>query len=212
MAAIKAAALHFILKYYNSPIVYDRLVVGRAKTVKGDSEFKLHESAKLDVYDYAAQMNVLPKFEAVQVALHSQSSSKLGYRVRVTVEGTIIQGEGFHSLRGWAETAACVDFKQKAEEMHQGERMLVKHINTLTSQTGKKFLEYCKMKQKDWELYKFKSTQAKGNEFRGSLHLGDRLLSECLMYTYRSPRGIWVLILIDRRTPSQSVTISLHEI
>jgi hypothetical protein len=211
MAAVKAAALHFILKHYNSPIVRDRLVVARATTLKGDSEFKPNESAKLDVYDYAAQMNVLPNFETVPIALLPQPSSKMGHWVRVTVEGTIIQGEGFHAIRGWAETAACVDFKQKAEEMHQGERMLVKHINTLTSQTGKKFLEYCKMKQKDWELYKFKATQAKGNEFRGSLHLGERLLSECVMYTYRFPRETRVLILIEGRTRSQSVTISRHE-
>ena len=175
-----------MLKYWDSPIIRDPLVVGRASTLTGDREFRLHESAKLDVYDYAAQMNVLPKFQAIQIAANSQPQSKLGFWVRVTVEGTVIEGEGFHAVRAYAETAACMDFKQKAEEIHQGERMLVKHINTLTSQTGKKFLEYCKMKQKDWEMYKFTCIQGKARECRGSLLLGDRLLSECLMYTYDS--------------------------
>ena len=63
---------------------------------------------------------------------------------------------------------------------------MVKHINTLTSQTGEKFLKYCKMKQKDWEQYNFVAKQA-GLEWLGQLFLGERLLSECVMYRYFLP-------------------------
>jgi len=209
--AARTAALHFILREYQSAVIREPVIAATTMSLKGADEFKLHESAKVDVYNYAAQMNVLPHFETTQLSSSGNANAKTGYRVRVTVEGTIVKGEGYHShIRAYAEIAACVEFKRMAECMHQGERMLVKDINTLTSQTGKKFLEYCKMKQKDWEMYEFKCKQGQGMEFRGALYLGDRLLSESLMYKCGSLRKS-CLILIANPMRRQSVITSRHE-
>lgn len=143
-----------------------------------------HRSSKVDVYDYAAQLDTIPVFETTRVPANHQYSAKLGYLSRVTVKGTSIVGEGYHpNASGFAEIAACMNFKTRAEELHQGEKMMVKHINTLTSQTGQKFLEYCKMKQKDWGQYNC-VTKTRGHEFAAQLYIGDKLLSECVMYRY----------------------------
>jgi hypothetical protein len=144
-----------------------------------------HTSSKVDVYDYAANFDTLPVFETIQVVNNPELNAKLGYLVRVTVKGTTIVGEGYHgTVRAHAEIGACENFKKRAEELHQGERLMVKHINTLTSKTGHKFLEYCKMKQKDWEQYTFVSQNVNGMEISGKLYLGERLLSECIMHKY----------------------------
>jgi hypothetical protein len=140
-------------------------------------------SSKVDVYDYAAQFDTVPIFETIKIPL--QLPLKFGYHVRVTVKGTTIVGDGFHnSTRASAEIGACVNFKKRAEELHQGERMLVKHINTLTSQTGRKFLQYCSIKQKDWEQYSFVSKSIGAHEVHGKLYAGERLVSECVMFKY----------------------------
>ena len=144
-----------------------------------------NKSSKVDVYDYAAQFNVLPEFKTHRIPVDNSPNSRLGYFVRVTVQGTEIFGVGYHpSTNAFAEIAACVDFKRRAEEKHQGEKMMVKHINTLTSKTGTKFMEYCKMKLKDWEQYNFTCKQINGQELSATLHVGDRLVSQCVMFTY----------------------------
>jgi hypothetical protein len=171
------------LKDYSLPVIQHALIV-HTHTVAKASVISEHKGAKVDVYDYAAQLNALPVFETIQVMANSDKNSKPGYLVRVTVKGTIVSGEGYHNnCRAYAELAACVNFKKRAEELHQGEKMMVKHINTLTSQTGEKFLKYCKMKQKDWEQYNFVHKQV-GQEVIGQLFLGERLLSECVMHKY----------------------------
>lgn len=209
--AAHIASLHFILRQYQSAIIREPVIAATTMSLKGTHEFRLHESAKVDVYDYAAQMNVLPQFETIQLSSSGNANAKTGYYVRVTVEGTIVKGDGYHShIRAYAETAACVEFKRVAEHMHQGERMLVKDINTLTSQTGKKFLEYCKMKQKDWEMYDFRCKQGQAMEFRGALYLGNRLLSESLMYKYGCLTKS-SLILVVNPMRRQSVVTSRHE-
>jgi len=144
-----------------------------------------NKSSKVDVYDYAAQFNVLPEFTTRRIPNDNSPNCKFGYFVRVTVQGTEIFGVGYHpSTNAFAEIAACVDFKKRAEEKHQGEKMMVKHINTLTSKTGKKFMEYCKMKLKDWEQYDFSFKQVNGFEISATLKVGDRLVSQCVMFTY----------------------------
>lgn len=171
------------MKDYPLPIIQHPLIVN-THTVARASVASEHKSAKVDVYDYAAQLDALPVFETVQVTSNAEKNAKPGYLVRITVKGTIVSGEGYHNnTRAYAELDACVNFKKRAEELHQGEKMMVKHINTLTSQTGEKFLKYCKMKQKDWEQYKFVHKQS-GHEIIGQLFLGERLLSECVMYKY----------------------------
>jgi hypothetical protein len=149
----------------------------------GNEIISANTSSKVDVYDYAAQFDTVPQFETIKIPL--QLPQKFGYHVRVTVKGTTIVGEGFHSTqRAFAEIGACVSFKKRAEELHQGERMLVKHINTLTSQTGRKFLQYCSIKQKDWEQYNFVSKSIGPQDVHGKLYVGERLVSECVMFKY----------------------------
>jgi hypothetical protein len=149
--------------------------------VKGD--FLSDNSSKVDVYDYAAQFDTLPVFDIVRIP-KSGSQGPTGYFCRITVKGTSIVGQAYSpTSRATAELGACMNFKKRAEELHQGETMLVKHINRLTSSTGEKFLQYCKMKQKDWEQYNF-VTKSHGGTIQGSLSLGTRLLSECTMYRY----------------------------
>jgi hypothetical protein len=146
-----------------------------------------NKSAKVDVYDYAAQLNLLPVFKTLDIA-YNPKSKKTGFYVEVTVPGTGIVGESYHpNVRAYAETGACVAFKKRAEELHQGEKMIVKDINTLTSSTGKKFLEYCKMEHKDWETYNFVTTSSSAQEVLGQLFLGTRLLSEVTMFKYIHP-------------------------
>jgi hypothetical protein len=142
-------------------------------------------SAKVDVFDYAAQFDTVPVFETTKVLSASPKNAGYGFFTRVTVQGTVIVGEAFHpNVRAYAELGACVNFKKRAEELHQGETMMVKHINTLTSKTGEKFLQYCKMKQKDWEQFNFVAKSLNGVEVLGQLYVGDRLLSECTMLKY----------------------------
>jgi hypothetical protein len=144
-----------------------------------------NKSAKLDVVDYAAQHDCLPRIERLEIP--ASRKSKPGHYIRVSVPGVGIVGKGYHSsLPGYAEIAACYQFKKLAEREHQGETMHVKDINTLTSQTGEKFIEYCKMRQRDWEQYRFEHRQVRGFETRGELYLGDRLVSECVMFSYSS--------------------------
>jgi hypothetical protein len=158
------------------------VIVATHNPIKAD--VAVHEkSSKVDVYDYAAQFNTLPTFETFTLPANSSIQAKDGYLCRVSVPGTKIVGEAFHpSVRAYAELGACVNFKKRAEELHQGEKILVKHINTLTSKTGQKFLQYCKMMQKSWEQYEFTSKSVSGFEVHGQLHLGSRLLSECTMF------------------------------
>jgi len=180
--ATNAAAFHLIMKDKDSPMFRNSVVVATFSSVTQNYATQ-HKSSKVDVYDYAAQFNVLPVFETIPIPLNSTKSGKTGYLCRITVQGTNIVGEGFHNhVRSYAEIGACVNFKKRAEEHHQGEKMMVKHINTLTSKTGEKFLQYCKMKQKDWEQYQFTSKSINGFEVHGQLHLGTRLLSECTMF------------------------------
>jgi hypothetical protein len=189
--------LHFILKYRSSDMFkYSKISAAQASF--GQQFFTTHISAKVDVYDYAAQLNTLPSFETTQIP---NKTGKSGYLVRVTVPGTNIVGEGYHpTLRSFAERIASADFKKKAEESHQGEKLLVKDINTLTSLTGQKFLQYCKMKQKDWQTYKFSFKQVGGTEVLGQLYLGDRLLSECTMFKYSL---LLMVLMIVKRMPRQ---------
>ena len=153
-------------------------------SIKADDAVR-EKSSKVDVYDYAAQFDTLPVFETIRMPGTAQPHAKEGYLCRVSVPGTNIVGEGFHpNFREYAEIGACVNFKKRAEELHQGEKMLVKHINTLTSKTGQKFLQYCKMKHKNWEQFVFTAKQVNGFAIHGQLHWGSRLLSECTMFKY----------------------------
>ena len=171
-----------ILKHSSSSLFFCAKTIATHKPVPLDLVGP-NGSAKVDVFDYAAQFNTLPNFETTQIPI-GVGAKKMGFYVRVTVPGTRIVGEAYHpSARTHAEIGACVNFKKRAEELHQGEKMLVKHINTLTSSTGRKFLEYCKMKHKDWQQYKFVA-KTTATEVNGQLFLGDRLLSECSMYKY----------------------------
>ena len=182
--AADAAALHLLYREAPQRVFQEALLLNTVKPLSREL-INENKSSKVDVYDYAAQFNVLPDFKLVRIPADSSANCKMGYFVRVTVTGTEIFGVGFHpSTNAFAEIAACVDFKRRAEERHQGEKMMVKHINTLTSKTGKKFLEYSKMKTKDWEQYNFTSRSISGWEISGTLHLGDRLLSQCVMFTY----------------------------
>jgi hypothetical protein len=180
-SATEAAALHLILKAANSTMFRYALMANLA-TVKAEEAIR-EKSSKVDVYDYAAQLNTLPVFDTIKFPGSSMPQAKDAYFCRVSVPGTNIVGEAFHSSnRAYAEIGACMNFKKRAEELHQGEKMLVKHINTLTSQTGQKFLQYCKMKHKNWEQFQFTSKSINGLEVLGQLHWGSRLLSECTMF------------------------------
>jgi hypothetical protein len=142
-------------------------------------------SAKVDVFDYAAQFDTVPVLDTMKIRASGAKTAGHGFFTRVTVEGTVIVGEAFHpTVRAYAELWACVNFKKRAEELHRGETMMVKDINTLTSKTGEKFLQYCKMKQKDWEQFNFVTKSLNGVEVLGQLYVGDRLLSECAMLKY----------------------------
>jgi hypothetical protein len=113
---------------------------------------------------------------------------------RIIVPGLDIFGEGYHPTSAFnAQIGACLDFKKRAEASHDGKRMLVKNVSTLTSKTGAKFLQYCKMSQRDWEEYSFVCKNASRNEIAGKLFLGGRLLSECTMYKYVSPKCLMVV-------------------
>jgi hypothetical protein len=162
---------------------YQSIVIKYAVLVTCTSKCKeFQKSAKLDVVDYAAQHNTLPKIERLEIA--TSRDRKPGHYIRITVPGVDFVGKGYHpSVPSSAEMSACFAFKKMAEMEHQGEMLRVKDINTLTSQTGEKFLEYCRIRQKDWEEYKFVSRQVRGQEIRGELFLGDRLVSECVMFT-----------------------------
>jgi hypothetical protein len=143
-------------------------------------------SAKVDVYDYAAQFDCLPTFEYIEIPRpQHQPGPSHSYWCRITVQGTSVIGEG-HSTTGRvpAELFACMNFKAEAEKFHLGGQMLVKHINKLTSATGEKFLQYCKIQQKDWEPYNFLTRLVGSTTHIGSLYQGTRLLSECTMYSY----------------------------
>jgi hypothetical protein len=169
-----------ILKSWSSPVFQYALCVAKHKV--SANVITNNKSAKVDVYDYAAQFDTLPLFNTKTLPSSNSKNATIGYFTRVTVPGTAIFGESFHAtVRAYSELGACVEFKKRAEELHQGETMMVKHINTLTSKTGEKFLQYCKMKQKDWEQFKFESKQLNGAEVLGQLFSGDRLLSECVM-------------------------------
>lgn len=175
--------MHLLLKDYASPLIQNALIVGTHSAISQELIYQ-NRSAKVDVYDYAAQLEAIPTFESIPVPSSPELQAKTGWLVRIMVNGTIVSGEGYHhQKRAYAEIAACIDFKKRAEQLHQGEKMMVKHINTLTSQTGGKFLEYCKIKQRDWEQYNFTYKQHDGFDFIGQLFLGDRLLSECVMYS-----------------------------
>jgi hypothetical protein len=183
-SAAKNAALHLLFKAHSSRMIQNAVIV-RSSPSPAKSVTAAGQRSKVDVYDYAAQFDTIPAFEVIRVPNTNTLHSKLGYHVRVTVKGTAIVGEGYHTGGGGiAEAAACLNFKERAEEAHQGSRMLVKHINTLTSQTGRKFLEYCKIKQKDWAQYSFVTKTVGDSQVQGKLYLGDKLLSECTMFTY----------------------------
>jgi hypothetical protein len=149
---------------------------------------KFENSSKVDVYDYAAQFDRLPTFEYFEIPKSRNHTHLIGssaHVCRVTVEGTSIVGEALSSVsRAYAELQACMVFKQEAEKFHLGGQILVKDINKLTSATGEKFLQYCKIQQKDWEPYNFLTKTGPANSQIGSLFQGTRLLSECTMYTY----------------------------
>lgn len=182
--ALNNAALHMIMKDKSSPMFADAVCVAKYKNVSQET-ILTNKTAKVDVYDYAAQFDTVPVFETRTLPSSNKRNGPKGFFTRVTVHGTVIVGESFHpTVRAYAELGACVNFKKRAEELHQGETMMVKHINTLTSKTGEKFLQYCKMKQKDWEQFKFVAKSINGVEVLGQLHLGDRLLSECVMLKY----------------------------
>lgn len=169
------------MKGWSSPLFSDAVCVAKHKNVTHETILN-NKSAKVDVYDYAAQFDTVPLFETRTLPSSNAKNAPKGYFTKVTVPGTIIFGESFHpTVRAYSELGACVDFKKRAEDLHQGETMMVKHINTLTSKTGEKFLQYCKMKQKDWEQFKFESKSLNGVEVLGQLFSGDRLLSECVM-------------------------------
>jgi len=171
------------MKHNSSKTIQDAVLVATHQPI-GSKITEAHTSSKVDVYDYAAQFDTLPQFEMIRVASNSELNAKQGYFVLVTVKGTNVIGEGYSpSSHTHAEMAACLNFKKRAEELHQGEKMMVKHINTLTSQTGKKFLQYCKIKHKDWEQYNFTSKSYSAGFVVGQLFLGERLLSECSMFT-----------------------------
>jgi hypothetical protein len=171
--------------HHKSSIVFQHaLCVTKYRNVSTETIVN-NKSAKVDVYDYAAQFDTLPVFETKPIPASNAKNSSNGFFTRVTVEGTVIVGECYHpTVRAYAEVGACVNFKKRAEELHQGETMMVKHINTLTSKTGEKFLQYCKMKQKDWEQFRFVAKSLNGAEVLGQLYLGERLLSECVMLQY----------------------------
>lgn len=145
----------------------------------------VEKSSKVDVYDYAAQFDTLPVFDIIRIPkVAATDGARNGFYCRITVKGTSIIGEAYNATSlAAAELGACINFKKRAEELHQGETMFVKHINTLTSSTGEKFLQYCKLTQKDWEQYNFVAKSV-GPVVQGSLNLGTRLLSECTMYKY----------------------------
>jgi hypothetical protein len=157
-------------------------VITVTKPRYNNTEISNETQAKVDVYDYAAQFNVIPEITSITVP-HRENGRKPAYYARVTVEGTNVVGEAYHAgAAAFAEASAYINFKKEAEKAHQGEQMLVKHINTLTSKTGEKFLKFCKIKHKDWEQYKFVSNVT-GNRVLGQLFLGDRLLSECTAHS-----------------------------
>ena len=169
------------MKSWSSPLFSDAVCVAKHRNVTQDVTLN-NKSAKVDVYDYAAQFDTVPLFETRTLPSSNSKNATRGYFTTVRVPGTVIFGESFHpTVRAYSEIGACMDFKKRAEELHQGETMMVKHINTLTSKTGEKFLQYCKMKQKDWEQFKFESKSLNGVEVLGQLFSGDRLLSECVM-------------------------------
>ena len=199
------AALHLLYRDGKLPVFQEALLLRKVQPLSQDA-VQGNKSSKVDVYDYAAQFNVLPEFKGIRIPIDSSPSCKLGHFVRVTVKGTDIFGVGFHpSTNAFAEVAACVDFKKRAEEKHQGEKMMVKHINTLTSKTGKKFMEYCKMKLKDWEQYELKCKQINGWEMSAKLYVGDRLVSECVMFTYPHPLPQNMADVVVRTMPRRFV-------
>jgi len=179
------AALHAILKGHKSRVFYFAKVVRTMPKLMAPV-IAANRSAKLDVYDYAAHFDVLPQFEWEKIPVNQDAKAKNGHLCRVRVEGTNILGEGFNPTSEiFAEITACLDFKARAEKAHQGEKLLVKHINTLTTKTGKKFLEYCKLRSKDWAQYRFQGKQAPGGmAVVGQLFLADRLMAECAASTY----------------------------
>jgi hypothetical protein len=168
----------------NSKIFLWSVLLAKLKSLPKQKGFEA--SSKVNVYDYAAQFDHLPKFEYFEIPKsRNRLVSGSAYCCRVTVEGTSIVGEGLSSAsRANAELHACMMFKQEAEKFHQEGQILVKDINKLTSATGEKFLEYCKIKQKDWEPYNFVTKIGPGASHIGSLYQGTRLLSECTAYTY----------------------------
>jgi hypothetical protein len=182
-SATRNAALHLLFKAQNSRAIQNAVIVKCCPSAVKNVDAAAQRS-KVDVYDYAAQFDTLPAFEVVRIPKTNDFQSKLGYYVRITVKGTSIVGEAYHASNAVAEAGAYLNFKERAEEAHQGSRMMVKHINTLTSQTGRKFLEYCKIKQKDWAQYSFVAKQVGECQIQGKLYLGDKLLSECTMFKY----------------------------
>jgi len=178
------AALHAILKGHQNSKIFYFARVRATMTQLSQPVLNANRSAKLDVYDYAAHFDVLPEFELEKIPLSNDIQSKTGYLCRVHVKGTNVIGEGLHrSNSNLAEVAACMDFKIRAEKAHQGQKFLVKHINTLTTQTGQKFLEYCKLRSKDWALYRFESKR-NYDVAVGKLFLADRLIAECSAQSY----------------------------
>ena len=111
------------------------------------------KDGKIEIYNYAASLGLVPKFEVKTVQLQT-SQAKLGRRpktpapavqVFIRIEELSIDVSAIGANLRIAEVAAGLAFKQKAQDrLVEGDSLREEKYSVLTMDSAKEFLDFCK--------------------------------------------------------------------
>lgn len=146
-AAEKAAYLHLISKLHTSGTLKE--VFGKQTTESLDKQTLEDErDAKVDIYNYAARYDYIPKFTVQSVArlFRARGRTLVEVTVELPEQNIKVTGRGLN-LKS-AEIAAALRFKEEAEKYHteQGsDAIVVRDSTALNTSNVRNFMEYYKI-------------------------------------------------------------------
>ncbi|KAL9114186.1 MAG: hypothetical protein Q9187_007521, partial [Circinaria calcarea] len=143
-AAEKAAYLYLISKLHTSGILKE--VFGKQPTESLDKQTLQDErDAKLDIYNYAARYDYVPKFtvQSMPRLFRARGRKLVEVTVELSEQNIKVKGKG-PNLKS-AEIAAALRFKEEAEKYHaeQGsDAIVVRDSTALNTSNVRNFMEY----------------------------------------------------------------------
>ena len=109
---------------------------------------KEEKDAILDIYNYAARFDTVPRIQATTVSRKERGRTRRLVEVSVALPEQKIQVVGRASDHTTAEVSAGTQFKREAEKYHAqrgSETFVIKDSGALTTENASKFLEYYKI-------------------------------------------------------------------